>query len=132
LNGGETLPDGTKEWWINFYDVADPVSGALEKSLICDGQPPLNIHLRKLYAPGFAHTKYFSDTEVLRYLLGRTYGKEWLEDKTPQREPLRARKLLILFWIILPYMILFIVVLLVVYSREVSSILISFTRIFAR
>jgi len=32
-------------------------------------------------APGLAHTAYWRDRKILRYILGRVYGKNYLEDK---------------------------------------------------
>ncbi|MGH7255528.1 MAG: hypothetical protein ACREI3_07100, partial [Nitrospirales bacterium] len=47
LDGGETLAEGQEkdkqEWWINFYHVLDPVSGALSNPLICGDRPPANL-----------------------------------------------------------------------------------------
>lgn len=81
---GETVtrkdPDET-EWWINFYHVLDPVSGSLESPLICRDQRPSNIHIRSGLIPGLAHTAYWSDPSVLRFILGRTYGTGFLRDR---------------------------------------------------
>lgn len=39
LDGGETVEPGagpeTQEWWVNFYHVLDPISGALGSRLVC-------------------------------------------------------------------------------------------------
>jgi hypothetical protein len=69
------------EWWINFYHVFDPVSGALESPFICGQQPPSNIHIRSGFIPGFAHSAYWKDIGTLRFILGRTYGPGVLRDK---------------------------------------------------
>jgi len=79
-----------REWWINFYDVLDPVSGALGHSkkdpnnIYC-GEPPLNVHITgwKSWIPGWAHAAYWLDDSVLRFVLSRVYGKEFLPDDTP-------------------------------------------------
>ena len=69
------------EWWINFYHVLDPVSGALGSPFICGDQPPLNIHISSSLIPGLAHVAYWKDARTLRFILGRTYGKDLLRDK---------------------------------------------------
>lgn len=84
LIDGETLASkepAETEWWINFYHVLDPVSGALESSFICGNQPPSNIHIRSGLIPGFAHVAYWRDPATLRFILGRTFGARYLEDK---------------------------------------------------
>jgi hypothetical protein len=85
LVGGETLHDGDppqeREWWVNFYHVLDPVSGALSSRCICGDQPPANIHIGFLRAPGFAHVAYWKDSLVLRFVLARTYGRRFLRDR---------------------------------------------------
>jgi hypothetical protein len=95
LTGGETFPDrDDPEWWINYFHVLDPVSGALNHKATTAGQPaPLNLHLRNLFRiPGAAHVDYWRDVDVLRYILGRTYGVEHLPDPQPVRErPVKNR-----------------------------------------
>jgi hypothetical protein len=92
LDGGEAVEnDGQKandpamtEWWVNFYDVFDPVSGALVSPIICGSQPPLNIHIRTAWSawiPGFAHLAYWTDPTALRFILARTYGPKFLRDR---------------------------------------------------
>jgi hypothetical protein len=95
LGGGETI-EGREdpEWWINYYHVLDPVSGSLSHPTITAKQStPVNIHLRKLLSiPGAAHVAYWQDVDVLRYILGRTYGEEHLRDSEAVREkPLMNR-----------------------------------------
>jgi len=93
LAGGETFA-GRKdpEWWINYFHVLDPVSGSLGHPTITAGQPgPVNFHLRNLLEiPGAAHVTYWRNVDVLRYILGRTYGAEHL----PDREAVRERPLM--------------------------------------
>ncbi|MDO8473271.1 MAG: hypothetical protein Q7T05_05570 [Dehalococcoidia bacterium] len=89
LQGGETLQKGDppelQEWWINFYHVLDPVSGALSSPYICVGQRPCNIHILagilNWIMPALAHVAYWKDLGTLRFILGRTYGKEYLHDQ---------------------------------------------------
>ncbi len=84
LIDGETLASkdpAETEWWVNFYHVLDPVSGALDSSFICGDQPPTNIHIRSGLLPGFAHVAYWKDRTALRFILGRTYGTDYLRDK---------------------------------------------------
>jgi hypothetical protein len=84
LIDGETLADkdpAETEWWINFYHVLDPASGALDSPFICGAEPPSNIHIRSGFIPGFAHIAYWKDPSALRFILGRTFGPEYLRDK---------------------------------------------------
>lgn len=66
------------DWWINFYHVLDPVSGALDNKLIRGGQAPVNYHIGIWKLPGLAHVEYWRDKMTLRYILSRTYGKAFL------------------------------------------------------
>jgi hypothetical protein len=80
---GDTI-DESHDWWINFYHVLDPVSGALNNPYICHEKPPLNIESdwkSLALVPGLAHSSYWSALKVLRFILGRTYGKEYLLDE---------------------------------------------------
>lgn len=85
LEGGETLKKDQSpeapEWWINFYHVLDPVSGALSSKLICGEEPPANLHIRSGFIPGWAHLAYWKDVRTLRFILSRTYGKTYLYDQ---------------------------------------------------
>jgi hypothetical protein len=94
LHGGETLRTGgevpVREWWINFYHVLDPVSGALSHPLICGKNPPQNYHIGLLKVPGLAHLAYWSDVSMLRYVLARLYGKEFMPDKDYRPMPARV------------------------------------------
>jgi hypothetical protein len=75
---------GKYGWWINFYHVLDPVSGSLDHPFICDSYQPLNIHSdwkSMSLIPGLAHSSYWKAVKVLRFLLARTYGKEYLQDE---------------------------------------------------
>jgi len=95
LAGGEKFPGrADREWWINYFHVLDPVSGSLSHPTITARQPgPVNIHLRSLLEiPGAAHMAYWQNVDVLRYVLGRTYGRKHLPDPEPVRErPLMNR-----------------------------------------
>lgn len=79
---GKEGEESLREWWVNFYHRLDPISGSLKSPLITLGRPPANIHGRKLLSlPGLAHLSYWTDLTILRFILGRTYGKELLEDR---------------------------------------------------
>lgn len=82
---GDTIrkqqPGGSREWWINFYHVLDPVSGSLSNKLICRDHPPANFHARSGVLPGWAHVVYWQDLSTLRFILGRTYGKAYFHDQ---------------------------------------------------
>jgi hypothetical protein len=101
-------PTNKREWWINFYNVLDPVSGALNNRKICGNVAPVNIHsFSGLTAviPGIAHISYWSAVKMLRYILGRTYGKSYLHDKDVKATSAIIRTLLAivgyLVWIVL-------------------------------
>ncbi len=85
LDGGETLEENQlpekREWWINFYHVLDPVSGALSSPVLCAQEPPANFHIGSGCIPGLAHMAYWEDARTLRFILGRTYGRDYLRDK---------------------------------------------------
>lgn len=69
---------GLRDFWVNFYQVFDPVSGALQNPLICGEKPPLNFHISLFKFPGVAHLSYWKDSYTLKYILSRLYGKEFL------------------------------------------------------
>jgi hypothetical protein len=107
----------TKEWWINFYHVLDPVSGALDNQLICGENPPLNFHSdwkSLALVPGLAHSSYWSVSKVLRFILGRTYGKEYLQDEkvknTSSKKQTWFAVLGYIVWVVLLYGIFFLLI----------------------
>ena len=78
-----------REWWINFYHVLDPVSGALYYPLICGATMPVNIHTNwrsSALLPGLAHSSYWNATRVTRFILARTYGRAYLPDQGIERQ----------------------------------------------
>ena len=88
LTGGEQFREDDApqtEWWINFHHVLDPVSGSLSSPLICGNTPPLNLlsgFAASGLVPGLAHMHYWEDApRALRYILGRTYGNDYLPDR---------------------------------------------------
>lgn len=86
LDGGETVEPGagpeTQEWWVNFYHVLDPISGALGSRLVCGDRPPFNYHTWSWpsWLAGYSHIAYWRDLKFLKYVLGRTYGRDYLEN----------------------------------------------------
>jgi hypothetical protein len=92
LDAGEKLdttdPD-RGEWWVNFFHVVDPVSGALSAPLICGDTAPLNLHMRTRHWPGWAHVAYWRDLLVVRYVFSRTYGREHIRDRDPERRSMK-------------------------------------------
>jgi hypothetical protein len=126
-SGGER-----KEWWINFYDVLDPVSGALDNPIICGNTSPLNIHSRfKSLAliPGMAHSSYWNDMKVLRFILGRTYGKEYLYDR-PVKLTFSMRQSFYaaigsVMWVVILYGI---PILLIIYYKEIADVIWNFAK----
>lgn len=94
LKGGETIEKGKgpagQEWWVNFYHVLDPVSGALGSRLVCADRPPSNYHTWSLasWVPGYSHVAYWQDLKFLKFVLGRTYGPDYLpNDEYPRPLP---------------------------------------------
>ncbi len=83
-----------EEWWYNFYHVFDPVSGALNSDLLFKRrkpkskkdsnakdeddpfiyQPPVNLHIKILKCPLWAHVLYWTDSRSLGYILASAYG----------------------------------------------------------
>ena len=72
----EVIPILKENWWVNFYHVLDPVSGALSHPMMnINRHAPLNYHLKRFFRlPGLAHVAYWNDATVLRYLFSRFYG----------------------------------------------------------
>ena len=106
-----------KEWWINFYHVLDPVSGALDNPNICGENPPLNFHSdwkSLALVPGLAHSSYWSALKVLRFFLGRTYGKEYLQDEKVKKPSSRKQTWFAILgyfmWVLLLYGIIFLLI----------------------
>jgi hypothetical protein len=105
LAGGDATPAGaddgaaagaadTREWWINFYHVFDPVSGALHAPLVCGPTPPVSIHTNwraSALVPGLAHTSYWRAKRVTRFILARTYGRSFLEDQPIPRQSVETQ-----------------------------------------
>ena len=87
-------PADEREWWVNFYHVLDPVSEPLDADLLCDGRPPLNLHLRSGLLPGLAHLAYWRDQRCLRFIMARTYGTRYLRDQDYHLWP-RGLKMLV-------------------------------------
>ena len=81
-----TRRKANRDWWINFYHVLDPVSGALESTGFCE-PAPINLHIKIGQLPGWAHVAYWHDLSVLRFILARTLGKERLPDVDLTRRP---------------------------------------------
>lgn len=92
VEGGENIEaEGPSEWWVNFFNILDPVSGALSDPLIVGDKPPLNLPSSLVamgLIPGVAHTAYWRDEDAtLRYILGRTYGRGFLRDRRFEAPP---------------------------------------------
>ncbi len=81
------IKEGIGNWWTNFYHVMDPVSGAIGEKEICEGHPPSNYHIALWGWPGLAHVQYWSDIGVLRFILGRSYGKDSITDRPRKKKP---------------------------------------------
>lgn len=86
--------------WINFWDDADLVSGALQSPANRSGtsQKVDNVHVQCLRfpAPGRSHSSYFDDRRVLDYLtdiiFARKYSFEALEPDLTAKGKDRAPK----------------------------------------
>jgi|GEM_PF-1177326 len=86
-------PDAGKEWWLNFYHILDPVSGAIMNPAVTGGSPPANMHVRFWKLPGLAHLSYWTDTRVLRQILTRAFGVEFLPDRKIRALPAGLQRL---------------------------------------
>lgn len=99
------------EWWINLYDLYDPVSGALSNPFICYGQPPINLNIKVGSFPFSTHNAYWQNKNVLKIILRETFS-EMQSDVTHDAEKLSEKQAvgrvieLYAFWfIILPFCI---------------------------
>lgn len=119
IQGGELLPPTKSqnkkpnpdkalegEWWVNFYNIFDPVSGVLRNKMICGSTPPMNLlsktRLLSLI-PGMAHAHYWTDIHrTQRFILSRAFGPFFLRDKSVKPYAPWVRLLLsiagIIFW----------------------------------
>ena len=86
-NAGEMFQtidkDGKKvprHWWGNFYHAFDPISERIIRPF------PLaeNLHSKTLFVPGIAHSGYFKDPRVLKYIISRTYERDRCDWKEPE------------------------------------------------
>lgn len=107
IESKEAIEKFQKRWWVNFFHAWDPVSMRLTQLPIQEGTVPKkapekrNIlirheKLRRYFAiaedlhsnlwriPGKAHTDYWNDTNILKYVVSRTYGKEVCKHHKPQ------------------------------------------------
>ena len=82
---GKFLQRDRRTWWTNFFHIWDPVSGILRHAMF--HQHVENRHSNILKIPLLAHTAYWHDVPILKYVLSRMYGKSVvssrLEFKTP-------------------------------------------------
>lgn len=121
---GEELGKNQREWWINFYHVLDPVSGSLGSPLVCGAQPPLNLlsgFSASGLVPGLAHMHYWEDSaHTLRYILGRTYGRDYLRDEDYRPfSPLQRMVCVVLGYVVWAVLLLAGAWLIVTYGPEV-------------
>lgn len=63
----------TQNWWVNFYHAWDPISERLgEKFPLA-----INRHSGRLWRiPGKAHSDYWRDGDILKYIISRAYGPD--------------------------------------------------------
>ncbi|MBI4429288.1 MAG: hypothetical protein HY562_09235 [Ignavibacteriales bacterium] len=120
LEGAETInlkkEQKLKEWWVNFFHVFDPVSGALDNEMIRGEQSPINYHIGLAKWPGLAHVAYWRDTKTLRFVLSRTYGKAFLPVEPEKPQSAFTLTLLSLFGYIGWFLILIALVVLIYYA----------------
>jgi pimeloyl-ACP methyl ester carboxylesterase len=82
-----------RNWWVNFFNHLDPVSGSLDGAYL--GQSlPTNVHVSWGWnlnsIPGAAHIAYWKDHAVLRYVLSRLHGQQVVKAKTELARDSRA------------------------------------------
>jgi len=103
-----------RDFWVNFYHVLDPVSGALSNSLICGDDPPMNFHTRLLRVPGLAHISYWHDNKTLMYILSRVYGPDFLPlEPMKQRSALGLTLLALFGYLVWAFLIVLLVLLII-------------------
>lgn len=82
-NAGQFLPldpEDRRPFWTNYHDVADPISGALERfgKAAVVNRHPTGIHL-----PMKAHLDYMTNRKLVRELVNDTYDGEVVADAQP-------------------------------------------------
>lgn len=78
-----------RRWWVNFYNVWDPVSSQFQPR---DGEmfgPAKNIHGTFRQLPFIAHMGYWHDLFVLRHIISRAYGSSTLSFPEEAEEEFR-------------------------------------------
>ena len=60
--------------WVNFYHVWDPISSRLLASRFANFVS--NRHSKLFRVPVLAHTSYWHDNNILKYLVSRAYGHD--------------------------------------------------------
>lgn len=103
-----------RDFWVNFYHVLDPVSGALSNPLICGEDAPMNFHTRFFRIPGLAHISYWHDKKTLTYILSRVYGPGFLPLKPMKEHPALALTLFALIGYIVWASVILLLLLLII------------------
>jgi hypothetical protein len=79
---------GRNDWWLNYFDILDPVSGSLDHPLLFQTNPaneaysfiqpgPQNFCVdmkAEGFVPGLAHIAYWKDKTVTGVVVNLTYG----------------------------------------------------------
>lgn len=67
------LEAAQRDWWVNFHHVWDPISSRLVAPRFAAFIS--NRHGKLVRVPGVAHTSYWRDTSILKYIVSRAYGR---------------------------------------------------------
>lgn len=66
-------PPEQKNWWVNFYDILDPVSGVLRQTDFFFAAKTEHTPSR-LPIPGWAHIHYWRTLFIAKYILSETHS----------------------------------------------------------
>jgi hypothetical protein len=70
-----------EKWWVNFCHPWDPFSKKLDEKFGFY----VNLHSKNLWRiPGKAHSDYWKDKDILKYIISRAYGPELCPWKDPK------------------------------------------------
>jgi hypothetical protein len=110
-NGSRKLLTTDEKWWINLYDLCDPVSGAISNPFVCNGQMPRNLCIMAGLLPFSTHSAYWSNANALKVILQETFSKAHANvphnaRELSEKQAIRALFEQYAFWfVILPFCI---------------------------
>lgn len=87
----DLIPNWGNRWWINVLHVWDPVSGILRDPQFF--RPAINAHSSLWRLPGWAHVSYWTDRDILKLIISRTYGKSLFQIDSSKIDFLSGEKI---------------------------------------